>query len=386
MRIAVIGGGPGGLYFSRLIKRQWPEWSVDVFEQNPHDATFGFGVTLGGTSLGRLGDEDPEFVEGLTRIAVFNNQQMISLQGEELFIEYAQQGASVERLAMLNLLRELCQAVGVAIHYEHRLDTLAECADYDLIVASDGANSQIRTEREEAFSVSGKLLNNRFAWYGIDRALASSALVFRSAYGGAFIAHYYAYTDSMSTFVAECDEAAWLGAGLEDKSDDERRALFEELFAHELDGGRLIDNRSVYRRFPAVAADTWVDGNIVLIGDAQRVAHFSIGSGTRLALDDAYALFDSIKKAPDLSSALAQFQEVRRPIRMRFAEAATRSYEWYEQVGQAMEQPLIEFVYDFMTRTGRIDDERLATYAPGFAQTYAQYRLQQQGETVTLQA
>jgi 2-polyprenyl-6-methoxyphenol hydroxylase-like FAD-dependent oxidoreductase len=378
MKIAVIGGGPGGLYFARLIRRKWPNWRVDVFEQNSPDATFGFGVTLGGTSLGRLGDEDPEFVKGLADIAVFADHQVFDLNGEKLVVEYSQKGASVERLAMLTLLKKLCEAVGVNIHYQHHVASVDDVGDYDLIVASDGANSKIRTDRQDAFAVEGKLLNNRFAWYGVDRALGSSALVFRSAMGGALIAHYYAYTSSMSTFVAECDEAAWVKGGFEFMNDDDRRSVFERIFAPELNGGRLIDNRSIYRQFPAIAATNWVHQNIVLIGDAQRVAHFSIGSGTRLALDDAHALFEAINDAPDLTAALALFQQRRRPIRMRFADAAMRSYEWYERVGEAMKQPLLEFVYDFMTRTGRIDDERLKSYAPGFARLYTEYRDQKE--------
>lgn len=379
MKIAVIGGGPGGLYFARLVRRKWPDWQVDVFEQNPSDATFGFGVTLGGTSLGRLGEEDPEFVKRLSAISVSANQQLFDLNGEQMVIEYTQQGASVERLAMLQLLCELCEAVGVNIHYEHRVESVDDLGDYDLIVASDGANSQVRSEREAAFEVDGKLLTNRFAWYGVDKALTSSGLIFRSAMGGAFIAHYYPYTASMSTFVAECDQAAWDNGGFETMSEDQRRQVFEDLFAAELEGGRLVDNRSIYRRFPAVAAQKWVDGNIVLIGDAQRIAHFSIGSGTRLALDDAHALFEAVGDAETVTDALALFQERRLPIRMRFAEAARRSYEWYERVGDAMQQPLIDFIYEFMTRTGRIDDARLAIYAPGFAKRYAEYRDQKVG-------
>lgn len=369
----MLGGGAGGLYLSRLLKRQWPHWHVDVFEQNPQDATFGFGVTLGGSSLGRLGETDPVFVKRLSAAAILNGRHAIDLNGDRFVIDYAESGASIERLAMLDILRELSSDVGVRLHYEHRVGSIEEVADYDLVVGADGANSQVRSE-SVSFDVRGHLLTNRFAWYGVDRALEPSALVFRSALGGACVAHYYAYKRDMSTFVAECDEAAWFGGGLDGMTDDQRRAVFEDVFAPELAGAKLVDNRSIYRQFPAVAAETWVDGNVVLIGDAQRVAHFSIGSGTRLALDDAQALFEAMRDAQPLPAALALFVERRKPVRDRFAEAAKRSYEWYEQVGHAMRQPLMEFVHDFLTRTGRVDDARLAVYAPDFARAYADYR------------
>ncbi|RJF90275.1 FAD-dependent monooxygenase [Sphingomonas cavernae] len=374
MRIAVLGGGPGGLYFARLVRRAWPDWPVDVFEQNPHDATFGFGVTLGGAALGRITDADPELVGRIAKASVFNNRQNIDLNGSEILLEYEVEGASIERLTLLTLMQELCEAVGVNIRYNQRVASTSELSGYDLIIGADGANSMARQERAAAFGANSRVLNNRFAWYGVRKKLEPNALVFRSAFGGALVAHYYAYTPEMSTFVAEADEAAWVNGGLGDMTDDQRRSIFEELFAPQLEGASLIENNSIYRQFAAVSVDRWVDGNVVLIGDAQRVAHPSIGSGTRLAMDDAQALFDALREQTELPAALELFERRRRPVRERFAEAAQRSFDWYERVGEVMQKLPIDFVYDFLTRTGRIDDTRLISYVPDFATLYAKQR------------
>jgi 2-polyprenyl-6-methoxyphenol hydroxylase-like FAD-dependent oxidoreductase len=370
MRVAVVGGGPGGLYFARLLKRGRPQARVEVFEQNPAEATFGFGVTLGGSSLERLAQADPAVAARLADAMLFEALQMIRLDGAEAPIEYARPGGSIGRLTLLAILRAACLEVGVEVHHGVRIERSDSLVGYDLIVAADGVNSALRQEQPEAFGTSTRILTNHFAWYGVGRAMRPSALVFRRALGGRFIAHYYAYTDAMSTFVAECDDATWHVAGLATMSDGQRRGVFEQVFAPELDGAALIENRSIWRQFPVITNRCWFSGTVVLIGDALRSAHFSIGSGTRLAMEDAQVLFEACCQAPDIAAALALFVARRGPARAQFGAAAERSFGWYERIGAAMEQPVLDFAYDFLTRTGRVDDQRLLSYAPKFAERY----------------
>ena len=373
MRVAVVGGGPAGLYFARLLKRRRPAHEVTVFEQNAPDATFGFGVGLGDDARGRIRDADPELHDRISGAMVFTRQQNIHLDGTDILLEYAQSGGAIERLSLLRILQDACRDVGVGLHSRTRVDRPEQLAGCDLIVASDGVNSAIRARHGDAFGTRVRHLTNHFAWYGVARAMRPSALVFRTTPQGRFVGHYYGYTDAMSTFVAECDDETWRRSGMAGMTDGERRGLIEEVFAPELAGDGLIENRSVWRTFPAVTNERWHHGNTVLIGDALLSAHFSIGSGTRLAMDDAAALSAAVSDAAgagDVAAALERFQAQRAPVRERFRRAAENSFNWYERLSQVMAQKPVEFVHDFLTRTGRIDNARLAEYCPGF---YARY-------------
>lgn len=378
MKIAVIGGGPAGLYFARLIKRARKNDDVTVFEQNPRDATYGFGVTLGGSARERMRRVDEEVHDRLAEVMLFNNTQLIQLDDEKVLLEYAQAGGAIARLQLLNILQAACEEVGVVLRHDVRIAGSAQLGDCDLIVAADGVNSAIRSEFAGHFDSRSYPLNNHFAWYGVGREMKPNALVFRHARGGTFVAHYYAYTPSMSTFVAECDGHTWERCGLAGMTDRERRDLVEDIFSPELQGSPLIENKSDWRQFSVLTNERWIHKNIVLLGDAQRAAHFSIGSGTRLAMDDATALFQAFEEAgDDVPAALAGFVEIRKPVRDQFARAAERSFNWYENMRQAMAVPAMDFTYDFLTRTGRVDDERLESYVPKFFIDYQAYRRRQ---------
>lgn len=376
MRIAVVGGGPAGLFFARQMKRHDATCDVDVFEQNPENATYGFGVTLAGSAQDRLRDIDPEAQDRLAAAMVFNDSQRIGLNGDEVLLRYSASGGAIARLELLTILEALSREAGVGIHHDRRISDRAELDGYDLIVGADGANSAVRALWPEGFPTTSRVLGNRFAWYGVDRALKPNALMFRYWKGGCFVAHYYAYTADMSTFVAECDAATWERCGLGRMTDDDRKHLMEEIFADVLDGGRLQDNKSIWRQFNAQIAEDWVHGNAVLIGDALRVAHFSIGSGTRLAMDDALALFEAVKDASDVGAALRAYVEKRKPNRDLFTEATVKSYEWYEDMATAMQTDVISFAHEFLVRTGRVDNRRLESYAPEFYRTHIAPRLE----------
>jgi 2-polyprenyl-6-methoxyphenol hydroxylase-like FAD-dependent oxidoreductase len=317
---------------------------------------------------------DAEVQDALSAVMVFNDKQNIHLNGDDVLLQYATSGGAIARLELLNILQKACEEVGVELHHGRRIASVREVDGFDLIVGADGVNSVVRGEFAREFGTGSYFLNNKFAWYGVGRAMAPNALVFRNAHGGTFVAHYYAYTPTMSTFVAECDGPTWQTCGLDRMSDDERKRMVEDIFAPELAGASLIDNKSMWRSFNVITNERWTHRNIALLGDALRSAHFSIGSGTRLAMDDAASLFEAVKESgDDVASALARYVAIRRPIRDQFGTAAERSFRWYENMREAMTAPAMEFTYNFLTRTGRVDDERLKDYAPGFYRQYQDY-------------
>jgi 2-polyprenyl-6-methoxyphenol hydroxylase-like FAD-dependent oxidoreductase len=375
MKIAIIGGGPAGLYFARLMKRLDPRHEIAVVEQNPEGATYGFGIALGDQALERLRAADPELIGEIESAMVFENRQDIILDEASVRLAYAHRGGAIERLRLLSILVHACRAVGVEIEHRVRVESLDRFTGWDLIVAADGANSAVRKLHASEFGTRTGTVTNHLAWYGLGRPLVPNGLSFRRYRDGYYVGHYYAYTETMSTFVTECDAVTWREAGLDAMSEPERRAHMERVFEPELKGAPLIDNKSNFRNLPVITNERWTWRNIALLGDALRSAHPSIGSGTRLALDDAQALFEAFcEKGADVAAALARFVEIRKPVRERFAEAMERSYMWYERLRAVMQQPILDFAYDFLMRTGRIDDERLAVYAPEFYRQYQAYR------------
>jgi 2-polyprenyl-6-methoxyphenol hydroxylase-like FAD-dependent oxidoreductase len=371
MRIAVIGGGPAGLYFARLVALHTPQHSVEVFEQNAPDATFGFGIGLGGKARDLIHRVDPRLHDRITAAMVFASQQRIHLDGTDIVLDYTSKGGAIGRLEMLHILQDACAEVGVQVRHNVRIESLDALADHDLVVGADGVNSVVRRLRAEAFGTASYHLTNHFAWYGVARAMRPGGLIFRTTPAGRFVGHYYPYAPGMSTFVAECDAATWTAAGLDRMTDDARRRTMEDVFAPELAGDPLIDNRSIWRNFPVITNRNWYVGNTVLIGDALLSAHFSIGSGTRLSMDDAMALFEAIRTGGNVAQCLRRYVQIRQPIRENFRIAAERSFNWYERLAGVMEQEPIDFVHDFLTRTGRIDANRLAEYAPSFFKLYS---------------
>ena len=366
MKIGIIGGGAAGLYLARLIKLHAPQHTVDVVEQNAPDATFGFGVGLGDGARGRIKALDPELHDRMAAGMVFSNSQNIQLNDDATLIEYTHSSGAIGRLELLRILQDACREAGASVRHNVRAEGVDIFAGYDLIVGADGVNSVVRRADEAAFGTYNGFLTNRFAWYGVGRPMRPGSLVFRETGLGRFVAHYYPYSETMSTLVAECDAETWDSSGLAAMSDPERRSLIENVFAPELEGDPLVDNRSIWRQFPIVENERWSSGNIVLLGDALLSAHFSIGSGTRLAMDDAEALFSALQETGNVEAALARFEEIRRPSRELFRVAAKKSYMWYENLSVVMQQEPLDFVYNFLTRTGRVDDARLAEYAPGF--------------------
>jgi 2-polyprenyl-6-methoxyphenol hydroxylase-like FAD-dependent oxidoreductase len=378
MKVAIVGGGPSGLYLGLLLKRKQPDWQVDVIEQNQADATFGFGVVLADTGMLQLQEADERSYQALCEAMHYNDRQIIVQREEPIEVKLNVKGGAIPRLSLLQILQREADAAGVRIHFGSRIETTLDLAsfgldDADVVVGADGINSVLRRQYPDSFGTTQRSLSNHFAWYGTKRVFDAPALVFREFNGGHFVAHYYAYSDEMSTFVAECDDATWHRLDLGAMSDDDRQHLFEKIFAPELGGLPLISNKSVWRQFPVIRNARWIAGRHVLIGDALASAHFSIGSGTRIAMTDAIALARALLACgDDAARGLAVFEENHKPQKNKLIDASERSYMWYEDIAKWMNSYTPEeFVYQFMTRTGRIDDARLRSEFPELVQRLA---------------
>ena len=373
MKIRILGAGPGGLWLARSLKRLDPAHDIAIVEQNQPDATYGFGVVFSSTALDFLERSDPDALAELKAQMQIWDGMTISHRGVVVPIDGGGY-AGIERLSLLRTLQRLCEASGVSISYNHRVDDLDVFADADLVVAADGTNSTIRAAHDTQFATHRSELGNRFCWFGTTTPFATHALTFQTSGDSHFVAHHYRYKPNMSTFLVECDAATWTRSGLGTMSDSERKVYAETIFRNELRGQPLIENNSIWRRFPVVYADRWYSGKFVLLGDALRSAHYSIGSGTRLAMDDAIALTGAIADAIGVPEALALYEERRRPPVERFRRAAQRSYEWYEDLRAKMALAPLDLVHDFMQRTGRVDEARLRRDSPQFMKRYESYR------------
>jgi len=365
VRIAVIGAGPGGLYFAYLWKRRHPEDVIELFEQNPEGATWGFGVVFSDQALEFLRADDPETVDAIApRMESWRNIT-INLRGESVEIDGVG-FSSIGRLELLSLLQARVRGVGVTPRYETQIDSIDGFAGYDLVVAADGLNSVVRRSFEKEFGASVSYSTNKFAWYGTTQTFATLSQTFVTAKRGTFNAHHYRYSPRMSTFLVECDAATWNTYGFEHKSIEESQAICEKVFADALDGHKLISNKSVWRNFPWIWNERWSHRNMVLIGDALHTAHFSIGSGTRLAIEDAIALTKALEAETDIAAALAHYERERKPIVKKLVTAARTSADWYEHFPEHMNLGLMDFTYSYITRSGRIDNARLRAMSPQF--------------------
>jgi 2-polyprenyl-6-methoxyphenol hydroxylase-like FAD-dependent oxidoreductase len=366
MRIAVVGAGPAGLLFSLLAKRRFPAWQVEVVEQNPPDATFGFGVVFSQGALAFLERDVPELHRELDARMERWPMQRIVHRDERIDID-GNGFSAIARLGLNRFLRDLCTEAGVEIRFNRTVTALEELSAADLVVGADGVNSMLRRAREREFAPHVRWLTNKFVWYGTAQRFDCLTLTFRENADGSFVAHHYRYAPDMSTFIVECDAGSWRRAGFERMSDAESRAYCERVFAADLGGKPLLSNKSVWRQFPLLACRRWTAGDAVLIGDALHTVHFSIGSGTRLAFEDAIALDRAFGEAgEDVAAALAAFERERRPVAEKLLIAANLSSYWYEDFESKLALEPLELAYDYMMRSGRMTDERLREIAPEF--------------------
>jgi 2-polyprenyl-6-methoxyphenol hydroxylase-like FAD-dependent oxidoreductase len=370
MRIAILGAGPAGLYLAYLLKRRRPDADVTLVEQNAANATFGFGVVFSDRALEFLRDDDPDTyaaiapqMEKWNDITLVHKNEHIAIDGIGF--------AAIGRLKLLQLLQERACSVGVVPQFERAVSSLDEFTGADLIVGADGVNSLVRNSFADEFGASLTPMNNRFAWFGTTAVFETLTQTFRHTPIGNFNAHHYRYAPGRSTFIVEVDESTFVGAGLERMDEGNARALCEKVFADALGGARLISNNSIWRRFPQIWNECWHHGKKVLIGDALHTAHFSIGSGTRLALEDAIALERALHdNGDDVATALPAFEAARKPIVEKIVNGASASAAWYENFAEHMALAPMDFAMSYIMRTGRVDLERLRKISPRFVAAY----------------
>jgi benzoate-CoA ligase family protein len=368
LRIGVVGAGPAGLLFALLAKRRNPQNLVVVLEQNAPDATFGFGVVFSAGALAFLERDEPAIYAALTAAMQTWPVQKIVHRDQAVIVD-GNGFSAISRLELLHLLQRMAVERDVELRFGRPAQDLADFAGFDLVVGADGINSLVRNLHAQRFRPRIDTLTNKFVWYGTTRVFDCLTLTFRSSEHGAFVAHHYRYSPRMSTFIVECDAVTWHRAGFERMDEAQGRAYCERVFAADLAGQALISNRSLWRNFPLIYTRSWVVDNMVLIGDALRTGHFSIGSGTRLAFEDAIALDRALAAAQgDVAEGLGRFEQERRPVVDKLVAAANLSSFWYERLADKMELEPWELAYDYMTRSSRMDDARLRDSAPRFMQ------------------
>jgi anthraniloyl-CoA monooxygenase len=366
MRINVIGGGPAGLFFSILMKRFDATHEIVVHERNPADATFGWGVVFSEETLGQLRDADLETYMAIGEtfatwdaIEIHYRGQTIRSRGHSF--------SAISRKALLGILQRRAAALGVELRFEADVDDPALLAEADLLVAADGANSTVRPWRPAAFEPTVKPMPSRFVWFGTDLVFDAFTFIFRPTEHGMFQAHAYPFESDRSTFIVECNEATWRRAGLEKLSEEENIAFCEELFAPQLGGRRLLSNRSIWQSFLGVRNRSWHEGHVVLVGDAAHTAHFSIGSGTKLAMEDAIALANAFVREPAaIERALTEYEMERQPVVERFQVAARTSARYFEDVSRYADFHPLQFAFNLLTRSGRIGYTNLTLRDPHF--------------------
>ena len=365
MRIAVLGGGPAGLYFAYLWKRRHPRTDISLYEQNPADATWGFGVVFSDRALEFLRVDDPETRDLIALHLEDWRDIRIDLRGDQVVLDGIG-FAAIGRLKLLRLLQQRVYSVGIEPKFRTPVQSLDELGDVDLIVGADGLNSIVRRSFESEFGTSMHFAANKFVWYGTRKRFETLSQTFVETALGCFNAHHYRYAADMSTFLIECDEPTWMRYGFATKPGEESRAVCEQVFSRTLAGHPLLSNNSVWRNFPWVWNKRWYFRNMVLVGDALHTAHFSIGSGTRLAIEDVLALVKALEAESDIGRGLARYQAERRPIVETLVEAAKASAHWYENFPAHMRLDPLHFAYSYITRSGRVDDARLRKMSPAF--------------------
>ena len=370
MRIVILGAGPAGLYLSYLIKRRSPATEVTVIEQNPADATFGFGVVFSDRALEFLREDDEATYAAIAPHMESWRDMTLDLRGERIVIDGIG-FAAIGRLKLLQLLQARARSVGVTPIYGRVVKSLDELPGCDLLVGADGVNSLVRRTHAEAFGAGVRLLTNRFAWFGTRKRFETLTQTFVETPEGVFDAHHYRYASGASTFIVETDAETFARAGFAQMDEAQSRLKCEQVFARTLQGHALIGNNSIWRQFPVVHNARWSHGRCVLIGDALHTAHFSIGSGTRLAMEDAIALDKALAaNGDDIAAALPAYEAARRPVLEKLVAGANGSAAWYENFAEHMRLEPADFAMSYITRSGRVDLQRLRTLSPGFVAWY----------------
>jgi anthraniloyl-CoA monooxygenase len=365
MKISIVGGGPGGLYFALLAQKAWPRWDITVYERNRPDDTFGFGVVFSDQTLDAFKAYDGPSYEMIRRRFAYWGDVDVVYKGRTM-----RSGGNgfcgCSRVALLHILHDRCRELGVKLKFQQEIDSLEGFPDSDLIVVADGINSKIREQNKDHFQPSVDLRPNKFTWLGSTRPLDAFKYFFRETPEGILLAHCYQYEEGRSTWIIETDEGTWKNFGFDAMDEAAMLETVEGVFAEELDGHRMIPNRSVWRNFPTITNQTWVKGNAVLIGDAKATAHFSIGSGTKLAMEDAIALFEAVRSQGSVGKALERYNTARREEVEKTQHAANVSLAWFEHMRRYWDMDPLQFAFGVMSRSKQITWENLELRDPEF--------------------
>ena len=364
MKIACLGGGPAGLYFAILMKKAFPEAAIVVHERNKADDTFGFGVVFSDETLGNFEAADEPTYREIRRLFRYWGDIETHL-GDEVVRSTGHGFCGMSRRRLLQVFHARCRELGVELRFESDVvdDSTVQA---DLVVACDGINSAVRARHADHFQPSLDWRKCKFTWLGTTLPMDAFTFWFERTEFGVFQVHAYPFEEGLGTFIVECTEEAWRAAGL-DKADEAATIAFcERVFARKLGGHKLVANRSIWRTFPTVRCGAWTKGNLVLIGDAAHTAHFSIGSGTKLAMEDAIALRDAFVRhgVQDVPATLAKYEEERKTEVLKLQKAAQTSLEWFENSARYMDQDPVEFTFNLMTRSKRITYENLRKRDP----------------------
>jgi len=370
MKISIIGGGPAGMYFAILMKQAEPSHDITIHERNGADDTFGWGVVFSGKTLATLRQADePSHAEITRDFQAWDNVDVV--KGDEKISIHGNSFSGIARIRLLKILQKRCEDLNIRINFRsevNEIETLRH--DCDLLVAADGVNSTVRQTFAEQFQPNLNTRPNRYIWYGTNHLFHGLTLTFRENEAGVFAAHSYKFDRATSTFIIECDSETWSNAGFAEMSDEKTRAYLEQVFAPDLNGQPLLSNNSKWINFLLVKNTNWHFENFVLLGDALHTAHFSIGSGTKLAMEDAIALKECFDRAADVPAALDEFERIRKPVIEDYQAAAYESMVWFENARQYMHLSPIELAYSLMMRSGRVDDEELRKRDPEFVREY----------------
>ncbi|MBZ0238848.1 MAG: FAD-dependent monooxygenase, partial [Deltaproteobacteria bacterium] len=366
MHTVCIGGGPAGLYLGVLLKLAQPRHQVTVYERNRPDDTFGFGVVFSDATLGNLAEADPVTHAAITSRFARWDDIATHVRGH-VFTSTGHGFCGLERKQLLLILQERARELGVDVRFEQAVTSLDEVKGADLVVACDGVGSWVRDALAAQFEPDVDVRPNKFVWLGTTVPYDAFTFIFKETAHGLFRVHAYRYSETGSTFIVECTPATWKAAGFEGADEDRTIAILEDVFAAELRGHRLIKNRSIWRNFPTVRNKRWRAGNVVLVGDAAHTAHFSIGSGTKLAMEDAIALRDALVAERDVATALAAYEMRRRPEVEALQAAAQASLEWFEGTERYLELPPAQFGYSLMTRSLRVSHASMLRRDPSLA-------------------
>ncbi|MGI8655022.1 MAG: FAD-dependent monooxygenase [Pyrinomonadaceae bacterium] len=373
MKIKIIGGGPAGLYFALLMKKSNPAHDITLIERNAPGDTFGWGVVFSDKTLSYLESSDAESCARITEsFETWDNVDVVH-KGERVTIR-GNKFSGIARIELLNILQQRCRNLGVDLRFRCQASAANIYADADLIVGADGVNSSVRQSFSKFFQPSLSAGANKYIWYGTRALFHGLTLTFRETLAGVFAAHSYKFNKQMSTFIVECDMETWTRAGLDKTSDEATRAYLSEVFADDLGGHELLSNNSKWINFVNVRNEHWSHRNIVLLGDALHTAHFSIGSGTKLALEDAIALHKCFADTQDVTTALHEFERARKPVIEAYQEAAHESRVWFERAKDYTHLDPLTFAYKLMTRSKKISHDNLQRRDSQFIAAYEKSR------------